>query len=85
MSKSLIFLVKSYLGNFYRHLAIFSGHTDRDWAEEVTQLLMSDVVCLPSNIRNIDWKRAHLKLSWMMLAKSKKLGGHILGFVSERM
>ena len=27
MSKSVIFLVKSVLGNFYRHLAIFSGHT----------------------------------------------------------
>ena len=27
MSKSIIFLVKSFLGNFYRHLAIFSGHT----------------------------------------------------------
>ena len=26
--KSLIFQVKSFLGNFYRHLAIFSGHTD---------------------------------------------------------
>ena len=25
--KSIIFLVKSFLGNFYRHLAIFSGHT----------------------------------------------------------
>ena len=23
----MIFLVKSFLGNFYRHLAIFSGHT----------------------------------------------------------
>ena len=28
MLKSIIFLVKSFLGNFYRHLAIFSGHTD---------------------------------------------------------
>ena len=28
MSKSIIFLVESFLGNFYRHLAIFSGHTD---------------------------------------------------------
>ena len=27
MLKSIIFLVKSYLGNFYRHLVIFSGHT----------------------------------------------------------
>ena len=27
MSKYIIFLVKSFLGNFYRHLAIFSGHT----------------------------------------------------------
>ena len=27
VSKSIIFLVKSFLGNFYRHLAIFSGHT----------------------------------------------------------
>ena len=27
LSKSLIVLVKSFLGNFYRHLAIFTGHT----------------------------------------------------------
>ena len=27
VSKSIIFLVKSFLGNFNRHLAIFSGHT----------------------------------------------------------
>ena len=27
VSKSIIFLLKSFLGNFYRHLAIFSGHT----------------------------------------------------------
>ena len=27
MLNSIIFLVKSFLGNFYRHLAIFSGHT----------------------------------------------------------
>ena len=27
VTKSIIFLVKSFLGNFYRHLAIFSGHT----------------------------------------------------------
>ena len=26
-----IFLVKSLFGNFYRHLAIFSGHTGRRW------------------------------------------------------
>ena len=25
--KSIIFVVKSFLGNFYKHLAIFSGHT----------------------------------------------------------
>ena len=28
--KSIIFLVKSFLGNFYGHLAIFSGHTGWD-------------------------------------------------------
>ena len=27
VSKTIIFPVKSFLGNFYRHLAIFSGHT----------------------------------------------------------
>ena len=27
VSKSIIFLVNSFLGSFYRHLAIFSGHT----------------------------------------------------------
>ena len=30
MSKSLIFLVKSFLGNFYRNLAIFFGHSVSD-------------------------------------------------------
>ena len=30
VSKSIIFLVKSFLGNFYRHLAIFYGHTEWD-------------------------------------------------------
>ena len=29
MSKSILFLVKSFLGNFYRHLAILFGHTDQ--------------------------------------------------------
>ena len=28
--QSIIFLVKSFLGNFYRHLGIFSGHTRSD-------------------------------------------------------
>ena len=28
VSKSIIFLANSFLGNFYRHLAIFSDHTD---------------------------------------------------------
>ena len=30
LSKSLIFLGKSFLGNLYRHLAIFTGHTGRE-------------------------------------------------------
>ena len=29
--KSFIFLVKPFLGNFYRHLAIFSGHPDQQF------------------------------------------------------
>ena len=28
VSKFFIFLMKSFLGNFYRHLVIFSGHTE---------------------------------------------------------
>ena len=37
--KCIIFLVKSFLGNFYRHLAIFSGHTASDpQLSEVTVL-----------------------------------------------
>ena len=40
MSKAFIFLVKSILGNFYIHLAIFSGHTASD-----TQANPSTIVC----------------------------------------
>ena len=28
VSKSIIFLVNSFLDKFYRHMAIFSGHTE---------------------------------------------------------
>ena len=38
VSKSFIFPVKSFLGNFYRHLAIFSGHTGgegKGWREGI--------------------------------------------------
>ena len=38
VSKSIIFLVKSFLGNFDRHLAIFSDHTEFD---PVTLLTMT--------------------------------------------
>ena len=34
MSKSIIFLEKLFLGNFCRHLEIFSGHTDNDVKSE---------------------------------------------------
>ena len=37
VSKSIVFLVKSFLGNFYRHLVIFSGHT----ATIVAKLMVS--------------------------------------------
>ena len=30
VSKSILFQVKSFLGNCYSHLAIFSGHTDHN-------------------------------------------------------
>ena len=30
VSKSVIFLVKSFLGNFYRHLVTFIGHADAE-------------------------------------------------------
>ena len=32
--KRIIFLAKSFLGNFYRHLAIFSGHIGSDAEKE---------------------------------------------------
>ena len=31
VSKSFIFLVESFLGNFYRYLEKISGHTDGLW------------------------------------------------------
>ena len=35
VSKSLIFQVKSFLGNFYTHLQIFTGHTDQHTLSKV--------------------------------------------------
>ena len=41
MLKYIIFLVKSFLGNFYRHLVIFSGHTGiKPFCLEQTPLLI---------------------------------------------
>ena len=41
------FLVKSFSGNFYRHLAIFSGHTECKVKAEaiLCQILMSNLSC----------------------------------------
>ena len=37
MAKTIIFLVKWFLGHFYRHLAIFSGHTGGDAAAAASE------------------------------------------------
>ena len=45
VSKSLISLVKSFLGNFHRHLTIFSGHTDWDSPGLVVKTVDSYLSC----------------------------------------
>ena len=62
MSKSLIFLVKSFLGNFYRHLAIFfwshwSTRFKKFWiinfkniVVDVIKKFLTRVVTLPFNL-----------------------------------
>ena len=45
MSKSIIFLVKWFLGNFYIHLTIFSGHTAPDHKLEHFTNLPSFLTC----------------------------------------
>ena len=42
VSKSIIFLVKSFLGNFYRHLAIFSGHPAKDTSHSHVKCFLDD-------------------------------------------
>ena len=46
VSKSMIFLMKSFLGNFYRHLVIFSGHTDLNDRESVVGKVKEDRLCM---------------------------------------
>ena len=41
LSKSIIFPVKSFLGSFYRHLVIFSGHTACDLVYKTTNMFWS--------------------------------------------
>ena len=43
MLKSIVFLVKSFLGDFYRHLAIFSGHTVKNVCCSIHRIL--SIVC----------------------------------------
>ena len=42
----MIFLMKSFLGNFYRHLVIFSGHTDLNDRESVVGKVKEDRLCM---------------------------------------
>ena len=52
MSKVLTFVVKSVLGNLYRHLAIFSGHTDRDiFPQLVTHPIITESCQMPFRFR----------------------------------
>ena len=41
VSKSLFLLVKSFLGNFYRHLAFFTGQTDHHQLQQQQSRLIS--------------------------------------------
>ena len=47
VSISLIFLVDSFLGNFYRHLAFFSGHTGGGLV-----LSLAAYVCVNERVKN---------------------------------
>ena len=61
VSKSIIFLVKSFLGNFYTHLAIFSGHTVYEPPiEQVNQLLQTSFK--EKGLNNPTSERISLKL-----------------------
>ena len=50
--KSIIFLVKSFLDNFYRHLAIFSGHTG----------YQKKIVSVPGGLSNVSVCYCYCKL-----------------------
>ena len=50
--KSIIFLVKSFLGNFNKHLAIFSGHTGREWQKSDEKHNRANVLLFFIIIRN---------------------------------
>ena len=78
MAKSIIFLVKSILGNFYWHLVIFSGHTGYNWIElnfhtfrlewknlQIGQWCGSVGRAVASNSRGPQFKSSHRqKLYW---------------------
>ena len=49
VSKSIIFLVKSFLGNFNRHMAIFSGHAESDQLWPEAKLSSNHVVAITNN------------------------------------
>ena len=69
MSKSFIFLAKSFLGNFYRHLAIFSGHTGAHVPKLLAHITYTDrqrvhaVWCLSSKSRLERFVIAHKKVN----------------------
>ena len=45
MLKSIIFPVKSILDNFYRYLAIFSGHTGCNKMRQIVQIWVGQFFC----------------------------------------
>ena len=70
VSKSLIFLVKSFLGNFYRNLAIFYGHTD--------PFLLKSSMLRPS-VRNGTQGEGETNMIWVIQVSAR----HILDLIGS--
>ena len=79
VSKSIIFLLKSLLGNFYRHLAIISGHTEgicthilcANYDYSVERWICHSIYIASTIYLVIEW------LHWAITARSK------VGWTSE--
>ena len=87
LSKYFIFLVKSFLDNFFRHLAIFSGHTVQEMSFKISDVPLTRSSSMRFTAFRVQWwkpKKTQNSLQQTIAVEPEEKGGALPVVKAER-